>query len=103
MGYGYKVLREDLTALGLLGAPRMQYRFGEWNRPMEPLSDHPRKGGGLWVAPTPGQARAMRRYMLRKHGVETRIFRCRIDGILHRTSCRIKTGGVFFCEDDEIV
>jgi hypothetical protein len=98
----YKVLREDLTSLGLLGAPCLQYRFGEWNRPQEALSDHPRKGGGLWVAPTLGAARSMRKYMQRKDGVRTRIFRCRIDGVLYRTSCRVKTAGVLFTAEDEV-
>jgi len=100
--YGFKVLRSDLTSIGLLGAARMRYRCGAWNRPGEPVSRHPRLGGGLWVAPTLGSARAMQRYALKKHGVETRIFRCRLGKVLHETSCRIKTDAVFFTKADEI-
>jgi len=100
---GFKVLREDLTSLGLLGASHLQYRFDEWNRPGETVSAHPRKGGGLWVARTLGQARAMRRYMLTQHGVQARIFRCLIDGVIYETSCRIKTAGVLFSAEDELV
>ena len=99
----FKVLRADLVSLGLLGAARKQYRLGVWNRPDEALSKHSRKGGGLWVAPTLSDAKALRKYVLKKHGIETRIFCCRIDRILYKTSCRIKTAGVFFTEEDEII
>lgn len=101
--YGFKVLRVDLTSVGLLGASRMQYRFCVWNKPQELLSDHPRKGGGLWVAPNKSAAKSLRRYALKKHGIKTRIFRCKIGQILHQTSCRIKTDRVFFDKNDEIV
>ncbi|MDP3963558.1 MAG: hypothetical protein Q8Q39_03615 [bacterium] len=40
----FKVLRQDLTSVGLLGAPRKRYHFDIWNRPDEPISRHPRKG-----------------------------------------------------------
>lgn len=100
---GFKVLRTDLTSVGLLGAPRKQYCLGVWNRPDEALSNHPRKGGGLWVTPTKSGAKAFQKYVLRKHGIKTRIFRCRIDRVLHQTSCRIKTNGVFFTENDEVI
>ena len=99
----FKVLREDLTSIGLLGASRKQYYFGIWNKPDEPISDHPRKGGGLWVTPTKADARSVRRYALRKYGIRTRIFRCRIGRVLHETSCRVKTNRVFFTRDDEII
>lgn len=98
----YKVLRVDLTSLGLLGATQKQYQVGAWNRPDETLSDHPRKGGGLWVAPTRASARALRRYVLKKHGIPTRLFRCRIGKVLHATSCRVKTDKLRFDAIDEI-
>lgn len=98
----FKVLREDLSSLQLLGAPKYLYKPDKVNKPQEPLSQHPRKGGGLWVAPNLSSARGMVRYMKNKYGVATRIFRCRIGKVLHRTSCRIKTDTLFFTLDDEI-
>ncbi len=92
----------DLTNCGLLGAPQKQYYFGVWNRPDEALSNHPRKGGGLWVTPTKSDAKAFQKYMLRKHEIQTRIFHCKIGEILHQTSCRVKTDRIFFTENDEI-
>ena len=100
--YAYKVLKPDLTNVGLLNAPTMQYRAGEWNRPMEELSDHPRKGGGLWVAPNLSGAKQYRKYLKRKHNMDTRIFKCRIGKVLYRTSVRIKTDKLFFTIDDEV-
>ncbi len=96
-------MREDLGSLCLLGAPHMKYVFNEWNRPKEPISPHPRKGGGLWVAPTKSAARGIQRYMKKKYGIETRIFSCKIDGIIHATSCRVKTAGLFFTPENEIL
>lgn len=99
----YKVLKQDMTNVGLLNAPLMKYFFCQWNRPMEQLSDHPRKGGGLWLAATLGIANKYRRYLLEKHGIVTRIFRCRIDNVLYNKSKeRIKTDGVYFDIKDEI-
>ncbi|KKW23045.1 MAG: hypothetical protein UY67_C0029G0005 [Candidatus Kaiserbacteria bacterium GW2011_GWA2_52_12] len=99
---GFKVLREDLSSVGLLGATRKQYHFGVWNKPDEILSNHPRKGGGLWVAPTKSGARSLQRYIMRKYGISTRLFRCKIGAILHQTSCRIKTDCIFLMAKDEI-
>lgn len=103
MPIGFKVLRADLTSVGLLGAKQMQYQFDIWNMPSEPISDHPRKGGGLWVAPTKSDARSFQKYVFRKYGIATRIFRCEIGKIIYRTSCRIKTDKLFFRVEDEIV
>lgn len=89
--HAYKVLRKNMCSLGLLGASRMRYRKKVWNTPVEAISRHPRKGGGLWVAPTLSSARGMQRYMQKTYGVKTRVFVCTIGKILHRTSCRIKT------------
>ena len=98
----YKVLKEDLTNVGLLNAPQIQYVFGRWIRPREPLSSHARKGGGLWVAPTLSVARQYVRYLRKKHGITARVFKCRIGKILYRSSCRIKTDKLFFTKADEI-
>ncbi|MDP3726622.1 MAG: hypothetical protein Q8R36_05515 [bacterium] len=99
----FKILREDITSVGLLGAPHKKYRLGVWNKPDENLSHHPRKGGGLWVTPTKADAKSFQRYVLRKHGIRTRIFCCIIGRILYQTSCRVKTDGVFFTERDELI
>jgi len=100
--FAYKVLRRDLTSLGLLGAARKQYYFDRWASPDEKISAHPRRGGGLWAAPTRGAARAMQRYVAKKHKIRTRIFRCKIGAVLHRTTCGIKTDRIFFSKADEV-
>lgn len=99
MGVCFKVLDRKMKSIGLLGATKMQYKFGVWNRPLEPISDHPRKGGGLWVTPKLADARGMKKYVLRKHHIKTRIFICKIDKMIYKTSCRIKTDGVFLLEE----
>jgi len=99
----FKVLRENLTSVGLLGAPRKQYYPGLWNIPNEPISNHPRKGGGIWVTPTKASARSFQKYVFNKYGIRTRIFACKIGKVLYYTSCRVKTIGIFFTEQDEIV
>lgn len=98
----YKVLRKDLTSVGLLGATIMQYHFNVWNKPLEPLSDHPRKGGGLWISRTKSKAKEYKRYVYKKHGIVARIFACKIGKILFQTSGRVKSDKVFFTEEDEI-
>ncbi|MBI2048185.1 MAG: hypothetical protein HYT27_03520 [Parcubacteria group bacterium] len=100
-GIAYKVLRKDLSSLGLFGASRMRYVPSTWNKPSEPVSAGSH-GGGLWVAPTVSAARAQQRYMLKKHGTKTRVFRCVIGNRLRETSCRVKTDKLFFDLSDEI-
>lgn len=101
--YYYKVLKQDMTNVGLLKAPIMKYHFCVWNEPMEELSDHPRKGGGLWLATSLSVANKYRRYLLEKHGIVTRIFKCRIRNILYNQSKeRIKTDGIYFDINEEI-
>ena len=101
----YKVIRSNLTSVGLLGARRIQYKIGEWVYPGEPLSDHPKKGGGLWVVRTGSAAREYRRYVLKEHGIKARIFRCEIGKVLYDTSKiyptsrRIKTDMVKLVEE----
>lgn len=101
----FKILRKDLTSVGLLGAQRMQYRFGFWNRPLEPLSKHPRKGGGLWVVNSMSHAKSVKRYLWKEHRprIAVRIFRCRIGKVLCLpTSYRTKTDKISFNESDEV-
>lgn len=98
----FKVLRQDLTSVGLLGAPRMQYRFGVWNKPLEPISAHPRKGGGLWVLMKKYHAKRAKKYLLEKHNIVARIFACQIGKIIYQTSYRTKTDKVFLIQKDEL-
>ncbi|MBI2109161.1 MAG: hypothetical protein HYT93_03210 [Parcubacteria group bacterium] len=100
-GIAYKVLGENLSSLGLMGAREITYMPNEWNIPREPVSRGPCEGG-LWVTPTRSAARAQQRYAMRKHRKKTRMFRCVIGKILRRTSCRIKTDKLFFDLNDEI-
>ena len=90
----FKVLRRDLTSVGLLGAIPLKYVIGKWVRPREPLSSHPYKGGGLWVVKTRGDAKSIKKYLLKKHDVIARIFICDIGRILYETSYRVKTSKV---------
>ncbi len=95
----FKVLRQNLKSVGLLQAAFLQYKLDKWVKPMEPLSSHPRKGGGLWVVPKKSNAVAMKKYLARKHNLTSRIFRCRIGKIIYRSSCRIKTDKVMLTEE----
>lgn len=95
----FKVLRQDLTSVGLLGADRLQYKLRKWVKPREPLSDHCRKGGGLWVVKKAGDARHIRKYLREKHGITARIFECRIGRILFESSFRVKTDRVLLLKE----
>lgn len=102
----FKVLRKNRYSLGLLGATPIRYKIGKWTRPKEPISDHPRKGGGLWVTKTLGGARSIQRDMLKRHKTNTRIFACRIGNVikrsdegLHPYSLRVKTDGVMLLRE----
>ncbi len=90
----FKVLRHNLTSLGLLGAVSIRYKIGRWVKPKEPLSNHPRKGGGLWVVKKLSDARGVEKYMLKKHRIIARIFQCDIGIILYESSYRLKTSKI---------
>lgn len=91
----FKVLRSDLTSLGLRAAKhsRIKYAHGKWMKPKEPLQKEGDKGG-LHVAPTIAAAKDMKRYVAKNHGLRTRVFLCEIGEIFWQTSCRIKTDKV---------
>jgi len=91
----FKVLRSDLTSLGLRAARhnRIQYRVGKWAVPGESIAENG-ESGGLYVTPTRGDANELKRYFEKKYGLAARIFSCNIGRILKRTSCRIKTDKV---------
>ena len=95
----FKVVKEDLTSVGLLGASIVQYKVGEWVYPLEPLSNDRFKGGGLWVLKTSSDARRFKRYMNKKHGFDVRIFTCEIGIVLFYTSYRLKTDRVMLKEE----
>ena len=95
----FKVVREDLTSVGLLGASRVQYSIGKWVYPREPLSSHNRKGGGLWVLWQRSDALRFKRYVEQKYGFGVRIFTCAIGAILYENSYRVKTGKVMLLEE----
>lgn len=90
----YKVVTEDLKSLGLLRANQLQYSIGKWAYPLEPLSDHSRKGGGLWVSRQKSGAFGLVRYLMKKYQRASRVFVCIIGEILYQKSldsCRVKT------------
>ena len=95
----FKVVRKDLTSVGLLGASLVQYKIGEWVYPLEPLSNDHLKGGGLWVLKTRSGARRFRRYIRTKYGFDARIFTCEIGISLFHTSYRVKTDRVMLKEE----
>lgn len=101
--YGFKVLRKNLKSLGILGAPLKQYYFDIWNKAEKPLSSHPKKGGGIWLAKTLRDAKKLQKYVLKTRGIETRIFYCKIGKTIFQTSGRIKTDKIFFTKKDEII
>ncbi len=106
----FKVLTRDMKSLGLLGATSIEYRIGKWVRPLEPISDHPRKGGGLWVVGRLCDARGVQRSTFRDRKMKTRIFECRIGHIIKLNyeayglrpcphSKRVKTDGVMLLRE----
>lgn len=101
--HGFKVLRKNLKSLGILGAPLKQYYFNIWNKAEKPLSPHPKKGGGIWLAKTLRDARKLQKYVLKTRGIKTRIFYCKIGKIIFQTSGRIKTNKIFFGKNNEIL
>ena len=98
----YKVVTEDLRSIGLRGAPQIQYKIGEWVYPLEPLSMHYFKGGGLWVYSKRSDALNGKRYVEKKHRIKCRIFFCRIGIILTHTPetfHRVKTNKVMLLQE----
>ena len=100
----YKVLDENLKSLGLKprghAVPIIQYVIGQWTHPLEPVSDDPNEGGGLWVTPARGQARHLAKYMWKKYHRRTRIFLCFIgEALCQPSSYRVKTDKVMLVEE----
>lgn len=97
----YKVVRSDMSSLGLRKNPNiMTFVLNDWiYLPEEKVVEGIRDYGGIWLARTPGRARAYQNYMLRKHGVDTRVFLTLIDRILFSNQDRVKTNGVRLLEE----
>ncbi len=98
---GYKVVKIDMTSLGLRKNPNiMTFKLNEWiylpeENVVEGVSDY----GGIWLARTPGSARAYVRYMAREYNVKTRVFLSLVDQILFSNQGRIKTNGLRLLEE----
>ena len=98
---GYKVVKADMTSLGLRKNPNiMQFNLDEWiyipeEKVIEGISDM----GGIWLARTPGRARAYQKYMQKKHDAETRVFFSLVDRILFVNQDRMKTNGIRLLEE----
>lgn len=97
-----KVLRRDLTSLGLRGARRIKYRVGKWVKPLEPPSPGLWNGGGLWVVKNKSGLKRIQKHMMTTYGVAIRAFRCDIGGVLDETSYRVKTDKVRLTEEIKI-
>lgn len=95
----YKVLTNDLKSVGLLGASQIQYKIGEWVYPLEPLSAHPRKGGGLWTVRRRSDAFRVVKYLMEKYQKAARVFECIIGEILYESSYRTKTDKVMLIRE----
>jgi len=102
---GYRVVTLDMKSLGLRNNPNIvEYSLNNWTYPVEKdivkgISDK----GGLWAARTPGAARAYQKYMLKKHGQETRVFKSLIGKVLFENNERIKTDKIFMFEEMDLL
>jgi len=86
----FKVLRDDLTSLGLRKVPRIQYVLGEW---VHGSSKH-----GLWVARTKSSAFSLKKYFELKYCEPAVVFSCLIGEILFESTYRIETNRVMLIE-----
>lgn len=95
----FKLVTHDLKSVGLLKASKLQYKVGEWVYPLEPLSRHRLKGGGLHVVKKMSDVRWRKKYVEKEHGTVCRVFTCYIGKILFENTCRIKTSKVMLLEE----
>lgn len=95
----FKVVTCDLKSVGLLGATPVQYKIGEWTYPFEPLSSHPRKGGGLWAIKRRSDAFRLVKYLMEKYQKSSRVFECIIGDTLYESSYRIKTDKIMLIRE----
>lgn len=97
----YRVLTENMRSLGLRKNPNIiQYSL---NRKIELKSEDIVPGkddfGGIWVCSKLSNAKTLKKYMLRKHGVNARIFEAQIGNILYENSYRTKTDSIILTKE----
>jgi hypothetical protein len=97
----YKIVTQDMRSLGLRNNPNLhQYPLDEWYfLPSEQVVEGAGDWGGIWLCRIPSNAFFMKKYMLKKHKVKTRIFKACLADILFCNSYRIKTNGVRLFEE----
>lgn len=98
---GYKVVRPDMTSLGLRRNPNiLTFTVGQ-RFTLNPEDVVQGKGdwGGIWVARTIGSANKYIHYMREQYQVECRIFATELGQILFRNQGRVKTDSVLLFEE----
>lgn len=92
--YYFKVVTDDMKSLGLRNNPTiLKYKLGFWT--ISPtIRDGKCDDGGIWVCATRSGANKLKKYMINKHNIKTRIFGCVVDDILYKNSYRIKTNQI---------
>lgn len=100
-GIYYKVLREDLTSIGLRGCKPTQYKLNEWifmNAP-EKLRFANQSAGGLNVYKTKFGVKWLRKYVKERYSMETIVFECDIGKILYESRFKIETDKIKLIRD----
>ena len=89
----YKVLKEDLTSVGLRGCKPIQYILNKWcfMNPPETLHFASQSKGGLNACKTKSGVRCLREYVKEKYGFETLVYECEIGKILYESKFKIET------------
>lgn len=92
----YKVLREDLTSIGLRYCKPIQYKLGEWcfMNPPERIYYPNQSKGGLNVCKTKYGVRWLREYVMKRYGFKTLVFECEIGITLYESRFKIETDKV---------
>ena len=103
--FGYKVVTTDLKSLGLRKNPNiLTYPLGEWfELPRSELRKGKGDYGGIWLCKTKSAAKKLKKYMMDKHQVATRVFKAYINEVLYSNSYRIKTDGIMLAEEMDII
>jgi len=97
--YAFNVVTEDLRSLGLRNNPTiLEYEVGVWVRSPQAIRGRV-DSGGVWAARTLCGARGLARYMLREHGVQTRVFRSEIGDVIRENTYRVKTDRIRLLEE----
>ena len=98
---GYKIVKEDLTSLGLRKNPNiMTFPIGEWvTLPDDEVTSGKEDWGGIWTALKKGSINTLKNYMMEMYGTETRAFLTAMDRPVYANSYRIKSQGVMLLEE----